>query len=162
MSVTPAGFYALPMLYLANGLAASEAFQDATSAADAAAAAAFIHYHAAPGGTVPPYAIVDVGGATEAEAGGAGGSTEFGVTGELWLTVLLEVDSDQSEADQDLTACNTLGVILADLLHAAGEADRLDITSLRVDPQRRPDEKLRASLGDFVQFDITITYRGTV
>jgi hypothetical protein len=157
----PTNLYALPLLYLRDGLTNSSAFRTAVGAANAAAAEAYVHYFAAPGETTAPFAVVDLGGPFEAQAGGAGGSTEFAVTGELWMTIVLGVTASDSESEQDIKAANTLGGIIADLLTSAGEAGRLEITGVRIDPPRRPDEKLRGSLGDFVQFDVTITYRGS-
>ncbi|MBX3465289.1 MAG: hypothetical protein KF878_00130 [Planctomycetes bacterium] len=156
---TPTGPYALPLHYLREGLAASAAFRTATGANNAAAARPFVHYAAAPGNTRAPCAIVDVGSGWNADAHAAGGRNEFVVQGEVWCTLLLAVDPTKAEGEQDLAAYNAIGAIAADLLADAGKADRLDITGLRIGAPLRPDEKLRASLGDYVQADMTITYR---
>lgn len=159
MSVTPTGVYSLPLYYLREGLANSAAFRTAVGAADAAAARALVFYVAAPGETAASYAVVDHGATWGAEEHAGGSRNEFVVDGEVWLTLILAVNAALSESDQDLTAYNTIGAVVKEILDDAGAADRLNVTGLRISPPMRPEEKLKAQIGDFIQVDVTLTYR---
>lgn len=148
MPTTPTGLIELPLMYLRAQLSQCASFQARTEAADAAAALAFIHYHAAPEpadgnqyteaelATRRPYAVVsypesDVKTLTRLTAFPAPTIAESG-------SVVLTIEDDIADADIGNVSeyCikwgNFIGAVVNELFELAGVADYLAINQIRI------------------------------
>lgn len=158
---TPAGIFSLPLSYLRATIAGSSSFQTLVGALNAAAALSSIYYVSAPGGTSPPYAVVDWGRSARWTSGRDGVRNWFDSEGELLVLLRAAVSdgTDSAQGDDALAFMNTAGAIASELLELTGQPGYLDVTTLEHGQPERPTEDLARQVGDFHQILFTVRWR---
>ena len=158
MTVTPSGMLSLPLNYLKLTLAASSTFQAMVSAADAAAALAFIH----PVQTdeQPPFAVLDWDPGWRRTAIAGGSRNVFQQDGTLTLLLRAMIDGEHDEEEAAYTFINDVGDIIADMEELAGTAGFLNITTISItDGPSRPTADEVTALGyDFYEIILSIAF----
>lgn len=155
------GFLALPLDGMRDMLAASAAFQAWTGAADAEAAAAFVHLVAPDAGgeypdseaphTAPQRHVILNLGKTRRTLAGVGVAGLFHQR--IDVEAYFEGQTDPSDRDKSeipaLSFLTSLGAILADLEAASQTGGNLQILTYDLSPPDRIDNSLTGDPGDY-------------
>lgn len=159
--VTPSGMLTGPVHYARLTFCASAAFQRMMGAADAAEALDYLPIIAAVGDDIPMGAIGWAG--TFSRDSVAGGSHNyFASKGEIEAIIrVAPYDAEACEGDIFAHFSNDLGEMLADMELLSGTAGYLDTRGATVRGPMRPLEAERATVGDFLEAVVTLSYPGS-
>lgn len=118
---TPAGIIGEPLAQLREMLSQSAAFQAWTGTANAAAAAARVHWMFSSGDATAPYVVVDFGERHEVQNAGGSVAAPKSVS-ELVALFADEAEEGDDDAEALIKFTNTVGAILLEVFEQGGNA----------------------------------------
>ena len=155
----PESHAATPLKAMRLSLSKSSAFQAMVGAKSEIDALSKIYYVSNPNEIAPPFAVVDVlEGVWERVAVGA-----FTQTGrvEVILRATITDSADAAQGEALIVFLNTVGAIVGQVLAlTAGQECFLNIVGLRHSTPARARREDRASIGDFYETVLEISYEG--